>query len=421
MIFKRKQNLEIISGIDIGSSAVRVVVGQYDPDEKNKRNIQILAAVEVPSEGVHKGVITSIEECVSSVSNALEKTERTIGCPIEHLWVGISGTDIISQESKGVVAVAKTDGEIEDEDVDRAVEAARTVAAPLNYEVLHVIPMTFSVDGQTGIKDPVGMTGIRLEADTRIIYGLSSHIKNITKTVYRAGVDIDDLVLSILANGEVVTTPRQKELGVVVVNIGSSTTSLVVYEDGDVVHTAVIPVGSEHITNDVAIGLRSSIDVAERVKIYFGECEADKILKKEKINLKDCGSEVFEEVSKKYVAEIVGARVAEILEKVNEELTSVQKAGVLPAGVLFTGGGSKIGGLVEFSKDIMGLPASLGYPLDIKGAADKVKDLSFGTSIGLLKWGTMLHSTGMKSSLPLVNSSSKIVEKIQSLFKSLIP
>ncbi len=413
--------MELITGLDIGSSAVRIVVGQYDPNEKAGSGLSIIGSAEVPSEGVHKGVITSIEECVSSVSNALEKAERMTGHAVDHVWVGISGTDIISQESKGVVAIAKTDGEIDESDVERAVEAARTVAAPLNYEVLHVIPMTFSVDGQTGIKDPVGMTGIRLEADTKIIYGLTSHTKNVTKAVYRAGVDIDDLVLSILANGEVVTTARQKELGVAVVNIGSSTTSLVVYEDGDVVHTAAIPVGSEHITNDIAIGLRSSIDVAERVKIYFGECESKKILKKEKINLKDCGAESYEEVKKKYVAEIIGARVSEILEKVNDELAKVQRSGVLPAGVIFTGGGSKIGGLVEFSKDIMGLPATIGYPLEVTGIADKVKNLSFSTAIGLVRWGVMLRGSVGKSGRRFFSGSGKFLEKIQALFKSLIP
>jgi len=409
-LFKNKKKSELIAGLDIGSSAIRIAIGENNRSERGKRGIKIIGTSEVPSEGVHKGVITSIEECVSSISNGLEKVERIIGLPVEHLWVGISGIDTLSQESKGVVAIAKTDGEIEDSDVERAVEAAKTVAAPLNYDVLHVIPMSFSVDGQTGIKDPVGMTGIRLEADTKIIYGLSSYLKNTTKAVYRAGVEIDDLVLSVLACGEVITTQKQRELGVVVVNMGASTTSIVVYEDNDVVHTSVLQVGSEHITNDVAIGLRSSIDVAERVKIYFGDCIPSKFLKKDTLNLKDCGCETAEEVSKKYVAEIICARVSEILEKVND------------AGVVFTGGGSKIGGLVEISKNVMGLPASIGYPLDVMVVNDKVVDLSFSTAIGLVKWGIDLNESGVKRSfIPFVSSAGKIVDKVQKLFKSLIP
>src|SRR3989338_9178585 len=232
---KGKQFTELIVGIDIGSTAIRVAVGQPTMGMDGREEVQIIGLVEVPSEGIQKGAISSIEE-----------TERLIGVPIEHAWIGISGIHILSQQSKGVVAVAKSDGEISTEDVDRAIDAAKTVAVPLNYEILHVIPRTFHVDSQTGIQDPVGMTGIRLEVDTQIIYGLTAHMKNITKAVYRTGIDIDDLVLSILATGEIVTTPRQRELGASVVNIGSSTTSIVVYEGGDIVDTSVLPLGSEH-------------------------------------------------------------------------------------------------------------------------------------------------------------------------------
>ena len=202
-MFSKKTSIELITGLDIGSTAVRVSVGKLDLSGDKNSNLQIIATVEVPSEGVHKGVVTSIEEAVSSISYALEQTERVVGVPVEHAWIGISGSHISSQESRGVVAVAKSDGEISMEDVERAVEAARTVATPLNYEILHVLPRNYTVDGQTGIKDPVGMSGIRLEVETRIIQGLSSYINNLTKAVYRTGIDIDDLVFSILASAEI--------------------------------------------------------------------------------------------------------------------------------------------------------------------------------------------------------------------------
>ena len=279
----------LITGIDIGSSAVRIAVGQII-NQGSGELLQILGCAEVPAEGIHKGIITSIDDAVSSVAACLERAERLAGAQVSHAIVGISGSHILSQQSKGVVAVAKPDGEITEEDVVRAVEAARTVATPVNYEILHVIPKTFTVDGQSGIKDPTGMTGVRLEVDAQIIQGVSSQIKNISRVVYRTGLEIDSLVLSILAAADVVTTQRQKELGVAVVNIGASTTSIAIYEEGDVLHTAILPIGSEHITSDIAIGLRTSIDVAERVKTQFGTVLPKAVGRKEEIFLAELGA-----------------------------------------------------------------------------------------------------------------------------------
>ncbi len=320
-----------------------------------------------------------------------------------------------------MVAVAKSDGEIGGEDIERAVEAARAIATPLNYEILHVIPRSFSVDGQTGIKDPVGMTGIRLEVDTQIIESSSSHIKNLTKAVYRTGIDIDDLVLSILAASSAVVTLRQKELGTVVVNIGGATTGMVVYEDGDIIHTAVLPIGSEHITNDLAIGLKSSIEVAEQVKTEYGECVAKDIPKKEKIDLKEAGAEVGEEVSRKYIAEIIGARVEEILEKVDKELVKIDRSHLLPAGAVFTGAGAKLAGLVDLAKDKLGLPASLGYPIEIKSVSEKINDLSFTTAVGLVKWGSSLRSGELSPGILRMKSVEKASQQVRTWFRSLMP
>lgn len=418
---KRKVQSEIITGIDIGSTAVRVAVGKIVNLNNSDSELQILAISEVNSEGVNKGNIASIEESVSAISHALEQAERMVGLPIEHAWVSISGTHINSQESKGVVAIAKSDGEIAEEDLERAVNAAKTVATPLNYEILHVLSKSFCVDGQTGIKDPVGMTGVRLEVDTKIIQGQASNIKNITKTVYRTGIDIDDLVFSILACGEAVVSQRQKDLGVVVVNIGGATTSLVVYEEGDIIHAKVLPVGSEHITNDLAIGLRTSIDVAEKLKIDYGHCVPQDINKKELIDLASVGADIKEEVSLRYVAEIIEARMEEILEKVDFELESIGRSGLLPAGVVFTGGGAKISGLIELAKNKLGLPASLGYSLDISGLSEKVGDLSFTTAVGLVKWGANLQSNFRNSIFKASRNVEKVGNKIKSWFKSLVP
>ncbi|OGH93837.1 MAG: cell division protein FtsA [Candidatus Magasanikbacteria bacterium RIFOXYD2_FULL_41_14] len=383
---------KLIAGLDIGSSAVRMAVGQImvRDEEGGEPELQILGAAEAPSEGVNKGAISSIEDVVSAISACYEKTERIVGVPIDSVWLGVSGLHIIAQSSKGVVAVSKADNEIGEEDVTRSLEAARAISTPLNYEVLHVLPKVFGVDGQTGIKDPVGMTGVRLEVDAQIILGASAQIKNLTKAVYRSGLEIEDLVLSILATAEAALTPRQKDLGVLVVDLGGCTTSLAVFEEGDIVHTAILPIGSEHITNDIAIGLRTSIDIAERVKIQYGDCWSEPVSKRDEIDLSELGASEHELVKRKYLSEIIEARAEEILFKIDQELRKVQRNGLLPAGVVFTGAGAKLPGLVDLAKKNLRLPATLGYPLNIASVTDKINDLGFVGAVGLVKWGAMM-------------------------------
>jgi len=420
MMARGKTHNDIVTGIDIGSATVRVVVGQYNINQDGQERLQIVAAIETASDGIQKGQITSIEDTVSSVSSALEQAEKMIGVPIEHVWVGVSGTQIISQESKGVIAVSRGDGEIAEEDIERAVEAAKAVATPLNYEILHVLPRSFAVDGQTGIKDPVGMTGIRLEVDTKIINSVSSHVKNVSKVIYRAGVDIDDFVLSILAAGDVVTSNRQKELGCAVINIGGPTTSLVVYEDGDVIHTAVIPIGSAHITNDLALGLKTSIDIAERVKVDYGIAVSSGIPKKDIIDLQELGAPSSEIVTRYYIAQIIEARVSEIMEKIDEELVSVERSAMLPAGALFVGGGAKLEGLVENAKATLSLPAQLGYPLQMESITDKINDVGFAPAIGLIKWGASFAHVTSRRAISF-DFAGKIGDKMKGIFKNLVP
>jgi cell division protein FtsA len=414
-------NSQLIAGIDIGSTAIRAAVGQYG-NINGQSGLHILATVEVVSEGVAKGTVTSIEDAVSAISGGLEQLERLIGTPIESAWVGLGGTHIMTQTSKGVIAVAKSDGEIGREDVERVVEAARMIAPPLNYEMLHIIPRGYTVDNQTGIKDPVGMTGIRLEVDAQIIHGLSTHINNLNKTVHRAGIEIDDVVISILADGEVVTTPRQRDLGCVVVNIGGALTSVVIYEAEEIKNISILPIGSMHVTNDLALGLRTSIDVAERVKLAYGSCVSDHTSRREKIDLLKLGAESEEIVSRQYIAEIVEARMLEILEMIDVELQKVERSGLLPAGVIFTGGGSKINGLIELSREFLRLPSSLGYPMDILSSTDKINDLSFTTAIGLVKWGSNLQLVGKPQTKGrMYTAGAKGVSWLKGIAKSLMP
>ncbi len=376
-----------ITGLDIGSAYIRAVTGQYNPQDGN---FYIVGCGEVPAAGISKGVIVSIEDAVSAISDCLEQAERMIGAPIERVYAGISGSHIITQNSKGVATISRANGEIREDDVERALAAAQTVATPPNYEILHVIPKDFTIDNQTGIKDPLGMTGIRLEVNTQIILGLSSQIKNITKAIYRTGVEIDSLVLSVLANAEAVLTKKQKELGVVLVNIGEATTSMAVFEEGELLSTAILPVGSNHITADIAIGLRTSLDVAEDIKLEYGQAVADLVNKREEINLADFSDAEEDKVSLRYVAEIIEARVEEIFDMVDKKLIEIDRSGLLPAGVVITGGGAELPGIVEVAKRRFRLPAALGYPLDIHTAIDKVNNLSFTTAIGLAYWGASM-------------------------------
>lgn len=416
---------EIFTGLDVGTYAIRVAVGKLVPSPEGGEQIHIIGAVEVPSAGVSKGTITNLEDAVSSVSRALEQAERITGVPLNKAWVGINGNHIISQESRGVVGVGRSDGEIRDEDVERSIEAARTVATPTNYEIIHVIPKCFTVDGQRGVKDPVGMNGIRLEVDALIIQGLGSQIKNLTKAVYRTGLDIEDLVFSILATAEAVVSDRQKDLGVCVVNIGASTTSLVVYEEGDVLHTAVLPMGSDHVTSDIAIGLRTSIEVAEQVKLHHATCQPEDVAKKEEIDLGELGAPEQEFVGRRFVADITEARVQEIFEHIDRELKKIDRSGMLPAGVILTGGGAKLSGILDVAKNTLRLPVSLGTPIGITSVIDRINDPSMSTAMGLVLWGRHIRGTGNRGGfgglLSKIGDINKIGSGLKKLFKSLKP
>jgi cell division protein FtsA len=410
-------NDSLFAGIDIGSTAVRIAVGQR-MSGSDRGQIHIIGASEVPSEGINRGVINSIEDAVSSVSACIEKVERTTGMPIGSAWISISGSHVDMIESKGVVAVSRPDGEIREEDIERAVDAAQTVATPVNYEIIHVIPRVFSVDSQKDIKDPLGMTGIRLEVDTQIIQGLTSHIKNLTKCVYRTGVNIERLVLGVLATAEVVASSRQKELGVAVVNVGGASTNIAVFEHGDILHVGSIPLGSDHVTADIAIGLRTSIDVAERVKLQYGSATPKTFSKSDKIDLQELGVQDSEEISLKYVSQIVEARSEELLEKVDKELKAIGRSGLLPAGVVLTGGGAKLPGLVDLAKDKLRLPVQLGYPVGMTSITDRVNDLAFSGAIGLVQWGAndVPNDTRGGNLLGRYNPMEKVSKGIKKLF-----
>jgi cell division protein FtsA len=377
----------LVAGLDIGSTEIRLVVGQV-----NGGQLQVIGAVSAPAAGMSKGIVNNIEEVASSVATCLEKSERLIGVRVDNIYVGVSAPNLKCERSKGVVAINQMNNEITDEDVNRVIEAAQALSLPANYQVIHVIPIKYRVDNQEDVKNPVGMSGIRLEVEVLIIQSLANHIRNMTKAIEQVGLSIISPVLAPLAAAEAVVSARSKELGVALVNIGSLTTSLAVFEEGQLMHAAILPLGSDHITADIAIGLRCSINLAEKIKLEFGQANPDKIEKNEEVDITPLISpdnDVDEPmiVPMKYLSGIIEARVGEIFHKVDAELKKINRSGMLPAGVVLLGGGAKLAGLTDMAKKTLRLPVCLGTNRNVPSVIDKVNDLSYLTALGLVAWG----------------------------------
>ncbi len=406
-----------ITGVDVGSSVTRVAVVQSDPA---KESPTLLGIGTSEMEGMQKGVVTDVDDAVKSLNQALDTAEKVAGVPIERALVSINGSHISSQNSRGVIAVSRADGEITAEDVARVINAAQAVSLPSNREILHVLPQSFIVDGQEQITDPVGMTGVRLEVETHMVEGSTPFIRNITKVVNQSGVHIDDFVFAPLAAAAAVLNKKQRELGVVLVDLGAGTSSLVVYEDNQLLHTAVLPLGSSHITNDVAIGLRTSIDVAEEIKRQYGTALPDTIKKSESIMVEADGEQ--DSVSRKELADIISARLDEIFAFVDKELRQLGKSGLLPAGIIFTGGGAHLPGVVEVAKKRLRLPAKLGNIQAFEGLAEQTSDPSSAVVLGLTLWALEQEQAPSKKlpSLAIPNVRAG-VGKMKNWFKNFIP
>ncbi|MCC7357692.1 cell division protein FtsA [Candidatus Uhrbacteria bacterium] len=422
----------LLIGLDVGTTAIRLAAGKVSVGQDRRLSLNIVGGAEVASQGVSKGSVSSIEDTVSAISSCLEQAERVIGEPLVEAAVGIGGTYITSQDARGVIGVSRTDGDIRAEDVARAIEAAKTFVNPANQEILHVLPRSFSIDGQSGIKDPVGMQGIRLEVDALIVQGLSSHVRNFTRAVFRTGLDITELVYAPLASGEAITTARQRELGVCVVTIGGATTGVSVYENGELLRAVTIPIGADHITNDLAIGLRVSLETAEKIKRVHGTAFAESVPKRSGVfDLIDYGGDTSEEVSFRLVADIIEARVEEMFEKVVIELRKIDREGLLPSGIVLTGGGAKLPGMIEVGKKIMRLPCSHGVCHISSSLPEMIQDSAFSTSLGLVQW-QFEHERRAADGVPMYGNVKSVASKggellgkignpLKKIFKSFIP
>lgn len=408
----------VLASLDIGSSKIRTVVAVADSTEGGSVP-SIIGVGLSPSLGMRKGHVIDIEETIHNIISALEDAERMAGVPINHVFVGMSGAHIESFDSRGVIAISGA--EITVDDVARVLEAAQAVSIPSNRRILHIEPKSYSVDEQRGIKNPVGMTGIRLEVEAHIVTGQIQHVKNIEKCIDQAGVDIDALVPSTIAISEAVLTKRQKELGVITIDIGAGSTSIAVFEEGTILHSMCLPVGGENVTNDIAIGLRTSIDTAEKIKIEFGSVLPQEIQEREMIDLSTVSKMDTQTVSKKYMAEIMQARYYEIFSMVKEELRRIGRDGLLPAGALLTGAAVKAPGVLEIAREVLGLPVQMGFPMEVGGVIEKVDDPAYATALGALLWGSR---EGMKrSNFSFAGSLDfkRTIGGIGSWFKNLLP
>lgn len=407
-----RENISV--GLDIGSTKVVACVGKFE-----NSSIDIIGIGKSLNQGMRKGSIVDIEETVSAISAALEEAERMAGMPITSAIVGIDGAHIESEDSKGVIAVSRADGEITETDIDRVVEAARAIPNKPNREVLHVIPKTYVIDGRDGVKDPIGMQGIRLELDAHIISTSSNAIKSTVKCVEQSGLSPLEVVFSPLASSKLLLSKRQMEIGVVLIDIGAAGTSYAVFEEGDLISCGVVPIGSSHITNDVAIGLRTSLDVAELLKIKHGYALPDKVAEKEEVRLSTFDKKDEGVASVRYVAEIIEARLNEILSIVQDKLKAIGRDGTLPAGVILTGGGAKIEGIVELTKETLRLPAQIGVPLsEISGLVDKLEDPVYATSVGLMLWG---REKGHARVMSENSNMTGALKKARDFFKQFLP
>lgn len=386
---KKLDNLVV--GLDIGTTKICAVVGDVVDKQLN-----IIGIGTYPSKGLRKGVVVNIDATVDSIKRTIEEAELMAGCEITSVYAGIAGGHIKGMNSHGIIAVKSS--EITQRDVQRVIETASAIAIPLDREVIHVIPQEFIVDDQTGIRDPVGMAGVRLEGKVHIITGAVTSAQNIVKCANKAGLDVNDIILEQLGASEAVLDKDEREIGVALIDIGGGTTDLAIFVGGTIQHTSVIALAGNHVTHDISIGLRTPKQEAERLKIKYGCSLASMIRKDETIEVPSVGGRRPRILSRKTLAEIIEPRMEEIFELVNQNLNDSGLADLLGAGIVLTGGGSIMEGTVKLAERVFGMPVRLGVPRWIGGLTDLVSSPLYATAVGLAIYGSKnLHQTRFKA------------------------
>lgn len=377
----KKPDKNLVVALDIGTSKIAALVGEIN----EAGEIEIIGFGTHPSRGLKKGVVVNIESTVQSIQRAMEEAELMAGCDIHSAITGIAGSHVKSLNSHGIVAIR--DREVHQSDVDRVIDAAKAVAIPADQRVLHILPQEFVVDSQEGVREPVGMSGVRLEAKVHIVTGAVSAAQNIAKCVKRCGIQVGDIILEQLASSHSVLTDDEKELGVCLVDIGGGTTDIAVFTEGSIRHTAVIPIAGDHVTNDVAVALRTPTQSAEQIKIKYGACFAERIDKNEMIQVPSVAKRPPKSVPRRILVDVIEARYEELFALVAAELRRSGFEDIITAGVVLTGGASNMSGVLELAESIFRMPVRLGVPSNIAGLLDVRDNPSYATGVGLLMHG----------------------------------
>ncbi|MGD2075904.1 MAG: cell division protein FtsA [Gammaproteobacteria bacterium] len=377
----KKSEKNMIVGLDIGTSKVVAIVGEVSPQGE----IEIIGIGSHPSKGLKKGVVVNIESTVHSIQRAVEEAELMAGCQIHSVYAGIAGSHIRSLNSHGIVAIR--DREVTPGDVERVIDAARAVAIPADQKILHILPQEFVIDEQDGIREPVGMCGVRMEAKVHMVTGAVSAAQNIIKCVRRCGLEVDDIILEQLASSYSVLTDDEKDLGVCLVDIGGGTTDLAVFTEGSIRHTAVIPIAGDQVTNDIAVALRTPTQYADEIKIKYACALTQLAASDESIEVPSVGERPSRRLARQTLAEVVEPRYEELLTLVQAELRRSGFEDLIAAGIVLTGGSSKIEGLVELAEEVFHMPVRLGVPQTVVGLADVVRNPIYATGVGLLLFG----------------------------------
>lgn len=377
----------MIAGLDIGTTKIAALIAEVTDDMR----VNIIGVGLAPSKGLRKGTVVDIEQTSESIVQAVEQAEHMAGRRIESVFVGITGEHIRSLNSKGMIAVTSPTREISREDVERVMESSRTVVLTPDREIIHAIPRGYIVDGQNGIRHPEGMSGSRLEVETHIIHGSSTFLQNVSKCVHRAQLQINVLVVEPIATAEAVLTEAERNLGVALADIGGGTTDVAVFTDGEIYYTGVIPIGGNHVTNDISMGLRTPPEESERVKLQYACALKEMVGDDEVVSHRPMGSNEERKVPARVLAEIVEPRMRELFELVYEEIKRSGAAGMLPGGLVLSGGGSLMRGVADLAREVTDMPVRVGRPMNIGGLADKVDSPVFATGVGLLLYG-LKHS-----------------------------
>jgi cell division protein FtsA len=378
---KKKIERNLLVALDIGTSKVVVLVGEVSLD----KTIEVIGIGSHPSIGLKKGVVVNIEATVQSIQRAVEEAELMAGCQIHSAFTGIAGSHIRSLNSHGIVAIQ--DSEVTPADIERVIDAAKAVAIPADQKILHILPQEFIIDSQDGIKEPIGMSGVRLEAKVHLITGAVSAAQNIIKCVKKCGLEVSDIILEQLASSYSVLTEDEKELGICLIDIGAGTTDMAVFVNGAILHTAVIPIAGDQVTNDIAVALRTPTPYAEKLKIEHG-CALVKLAdSKAAIEIRSPGDRQGKQSSVRSLAEVIEARYEELLKLVAAELRRSRLEENIAAGVVITGGASQVPGLAALAEQMLGMPVRIGHPVNVKGLGNQLNSPVYATAVGLLMYG----------------------------------